>query len=291
MNTERELIESIKVNIQLKQLEVNSHLINYAISGEGPPLLLIHGGNIGWGQWYPNIPELAKHFKVYAIDLPGAGRSSRINYAFLDLEKDLVDLVDRFIKILGLGKISILGSSIGGWISLKIALRCGPDLDKLILTNCVGFTDFVRTSDKIIGIYPLAFILSKTILKPYRSNKNIEKFLRDVFYNKNLDLKREFIDYFYETMRTSHNLLFISRLSSFFGMRKEFFLRNDLPKVKNKTLIIWGNKDKLMPVDRNQENFSLIPNSEVRVIRDAGHIPSIEKSSEFNKLVIDFLRS
>jgi predicted nucleotidyltransferase len=64
--------------VKLEQVKIGEFVINYATAGKGLPIVLIHGGNIGWGQWYPNIPELARYFKVYALDLPGGGRRSRI---------------------------------------------------------------------------------------------------------------------------------------------------------------------------------------------------------------------
>src|SRR5205823_1620990 len=112
--------------------------------------------------------------------------------------------------------------------------------------------------------------------------------LRDVFYNKKLALKKEFIDYFYETMKTSHNLLYISRLAQ---LRNKIQLEKELPKIKKKILIIWGKDDKLMPLEKNADNFRLLTNSQIKIIEHAGHIPSIEKSEEFNKAVISFLTS
>lgn len=287
-DTEQKLIDVINADIKIKRIKIDNYNINYIKAGNGSPLLLIHGGNIGWGQWYPNIKELAKYFKIYAIDLPGGGRSSRIAYETLDAEKHLVQIVESFIKKLDLSNVKIIGASIGGWIGLRLAIRKNITIDKLIVVDSIGFTNFMRLEDRVIGIYPLAKFLSQTILKPNSSNKNVEKFMRDVFYNKNLPLKQEFIDYFYETMETSHNLLFISKLSNLFN---KLILVNDLPKVKNKILIIWGEHDKLLPPNKIVDNFSLIPHAKVVILKDAGHIPSIEKSHEFNDLVIRFLNN
>ena len=77
MDTEKKLADSIDASIEIKQMDIGKHRINYAVAGQGPALLMIHGANFGWGMWYPNIPALAKHFTLYMIDLPGAGRSSR----------------------------------------------------------------------------------------------------------------------------------------------------------------------------------------------------------------------
>jgi|SRR3989344_9373537 len=290
MDSESRLAQVTESNLKIDKIRVGDYLINYVTAGSGKPLLLIHGGNIGWGQWYPNIGPLSKHFKVYAIDLPGAGRSSRIDYDDLDLERDFLGVTREFINITGIGDAHIIGSSVGGWIALRLALR-GVPFGKIVLTDSLGFTDYMRFSDRILGIRVLPKALVKTILRPYRENRNIERFLRSVFYDKKTPLAPQFIDYFYETMRTSHNLLLISRLSSIWGVRREFVMNNELRDVKNQTLIIWGEHDALMPVERSQTAFSLMPNCRTKIIKAAGHIPSIEKSSEFNDAVINFLDS
>lgn len=289
-NTENQLIKTIPVKIKKGKTRINNYDINYVRAGKGEPLLLIHGGNIGWGQWYPNIDTFSKFFDVYALDLPGAGRSTRVNFSKLDLEKDFVEIVEKFIKIHGFKNLNIIGSSIGGWIALKLALRKNTSLKKIILVDCIGFTNHIRFADRIIGIKPFAQLLSKTALKATQDNKKIESFMRGVFYNKSADIRREFISYFYETMDSSHNLLLISRLSSFWGIRREFKLERELPKIKNEILVIWGEKDKLMPPEKCYKNIKLIPKAKIEIIKNAGHIPSIEKSNEFNKLVIDYFK-
>ena len=85
--------------------------------------MLIHGGNLGWGQWYPNIDELAKKFKVFAIDLPGGGRSSRVDFERLNFDKGLISIVESFILTLKLEKTDVVAASVGGWIAGQIAIR------------------------------------------------------------------------------------------------------------------------------------------------------------------------
>lgn len=290
LDTEENLIKSLDTEVKKETIKLGSFNINYVVSGKGQSVLLLHGGNIGWGQWYPNISELSKHFKVYALDLPGAGRSTIIDFSKLDLETDFVNVVEKFVSTLGLRNLNIVGSSIGGWIAAKLAIRKNPSINKLVLVDSIGFTNYIRLADRVIGIYPLAKLLTKTILKPDRENKKIEQFMRSVFHNESTEIKPEFIDYFYETMSNSHNLLLISSLSSFWGLRKEFQLKELLPKITNQTLILWGEKDKLMPPDKCSTGFKLIPNAKVQIINKGGHIPSIEKSAEFNKYLISFLR-
>ncbi len=286
MTTEQKLAESMGIPYEIKQVSIGKHTINYLVAGSGPSLLLIHGANFGWGVWYPNIPVLAKYFTVYAIDLPGAGRSSRVDYRTLDPEKDVFNVVESFVRVVGLQKYSVCGCSIGGWAALRLAYKYPEDVEKAVVLNNVGFDEYMDLSDKVIGFYPLAWIISKTILKPSKT-KNIESFLRGIFYDRNINLKREFIDYFIKTTKTSHNLLFISRLTK---VGKSFLLSDILPEIKQKVLVIWGKEDKIIPLEKNRKNFQLIPNIHVELIEKTGHIPSLEDAEKFNGVFLKFFQ-
>ena len=193
------------------------------------------------------------------------------------------------IDKLNLDNISLVGSSAGGWVALRLALTMPERIDKLVLANSLGFTDYLSVSDRIIGIYPFAKLLSKTVFRPTQKNKNIEKLLRSVFADPTTPLRKEFIDYFYETMETSHNLLFISKMSGFLKVKKEFKIAKHLPKIRNQTLVIWGKRCKFMPLEKARRNIALLPNAKLKVFPNIGHIPSLEKSAKFNEEVIQFL--
>lgn len=280
------MADSIGVPIEIKETVIGAHTIRYVVAGKGEPLLLLHGANFGWGVWYPNIAEFAKYFTVYALDLPGAGRSSRVDYRTLDPEKDLWGVVERFVQERQFKKFSAIGCSVGGWLAMRLALRYPDRIQSLILENTVGFANYFNFSDKVIGFYPFAWLLTKTVLRPIRSNKRIEGFLRGIFYDKSLKLPPEFLEYFYETMATSHNLLFISRLAA---LNKKFVLKDKLPTIAAPVMIVWGVEDRIMPLAKNQENFSLLPKQKQVLVAGAGHVPSLEKPEQFNFEVLQFL--
>lgn len=287
MTTEGMLANSLGVKVEIKQMPIGKYTINYLTAGSGPPLLLIHGANFGWGIWYPNISVLAQHFRIYAIDLPGAGRSTRVKYNHLDLRKDFLDVVDEFIRRISVDRLHIIGCSIGGWIALQMARRHPAIVDKIVLMNTFGFTDYIRWMEGSIGFYPLAWVIANSALKAKRQNKNVETFLRGIFFDKHLDLKPEFIEYFYETMASSHNLLFISRCVK---LRQELLFRDQLPQIPNRVLIVWGKEDKIMRLEKNMPYFSLFPNVAIRLVESAGHIPSVERPEIFHTAVISFLK-
>lgn len=287
MSTESKLKNLVKTKIEIKQVNISGHKINYSVSGHGPDLLLVHGANFGWGVWHENISELSKHFRVFAIDLPGSGRSSRIDYKTMDPEKDLLEIVKKFIYLLKLEKPSVVGFSLGGWITMRLSIDESESIGKIVVVNSVGIADYMSLGDKVIGFYPLAKFIAYKFINPKKSDK-VENFLRGTFSDKKLKIRKEFLDYFGETMKTSHNLLFISRLTA---KHKELNLETKLKEIKNPTLVVWGEDDKIIPLKKNIQNFKQIPNSSVRIIKGAGHIPPLETPVEFNKIVIEFLQS
>jgi len=285
MTSEQALANTIDADIEIKQVQIGKYLINYAKAGSGPPLLLIHGANIGWGMWYKNIGPLSKHFTVYAVDLPGAGRSTKLDYQFMVAEKDLYEPVEQFIEKLGLGKCNVIGASIGGWVALRLATNFPSKITKMVLVNSVGFANYMGISDRIIGYYPFAKLICRTVLKQKKDNKNIEKFIRGVFFDKEFNFGAQFMEYFYETMMESHNLLFISRLSR---ISRSLVMKDELRKIVTPTMVVWGIEDKVMPLKKNRENFGLIDNLVVEYLDSSGHFPSMEKSEDFNNKVLSF---
>lgn len=270
-----------------RRITINGRSINYIRAGSGAPLLLLHGGTFGWRMWYKNIPDLAKYFTVYAMDLPGAGYSSPLNYRTMDFKKDFLDVTTGFIEQAGIAGTHVIGHSFGGWIAATIAAENAAHIGKLVLTDSVGFGNRAAPPDFLISFYPFAQFLSKTILRPAEQNALLEKILlRGPFYNKDTELAPEFIRHCSVIMRKHHNLLFISRL---IARRKELDLRDVLSKITNTTLIVWGERDPIIPLKQCALNFTRIPNAKTEILPDTGHVPPLEASNRFNTLIMDFL--
>ncbi|MBI2889074.1 MAG: alpha/beta hydrolase [Candidatus Liptonbacteria bacterium] len=284
--TEKNLANAVGVLVTIRSIAVDGYEINYAVAGSGPALLLLHGGNFGWGMWYPNIAEFAKRFTVYAMDLPGAGRSSPVDYRHLNPEKDFTQTALHFIRALGLSSVSVIGHSIGAWAALRLASGGGSEVRKLVLADPVGFSTHAGFPEKVLGMYPFALFLGNTVLRPRRGNKNLERFLRSAFYNAALPLTPEFVDYFYETMKRSHGIRLISRL---IALRRDFFLPDALAYVRERALIIWGENDATLPFKNTVLFRNPVPGIRVEVFPMTGHVPSLEQKERFNTIAMQFL--
>ncbi len=287
--------EGLEKLIKLKpsesgKLRIKNYLINYKVWGKGKPLLLIHGVNIGWGQWYQNIPDLAKKRKVYILDLPGSGNSTKVDFKKTNFERDFVNVVQQFLKLKKITKIDVIGHSFGGAIVLSLIIKKDKRIDKVILVNPMGFSSYVPNQQKILSIYQLAKFLSKTAMKPTR--ENIRKFLLSVLIKK-ITLADEFIDYYYQAVKEdqrSHPFLFMNAFMKNFKIKKNLIFIDKLPQINKEILLIFGSKDPIIKQQKNLDNFKLIPKIKIKLLANVGHVPFLEESVQFNKIVINYLK-
>ena len=291
MTNEEKLAQAMGVPSSIEQVTIGAYQINYLVAGAGSPLLLIHGANIGWGMWYTTIAALSKQFKVYAIDLPGSGGSTKIDFARADLEKDYVDVVEEFIRGKELAPVAIVGHSFGGWIALRLVMRAAVPVSKVVLVNSLGFTRFLRAHHRLASIRPLAHFLTKTALSPTR--EHMRSFLAEPFFDKAF-LTDIFFNYFYEGVHRfalAHPLLFIHSLSSLFRLKRELDLSATLGSVIQPVLIMWGEHDKTVPLRRSALMFHRFRNAAVEIFKDCGHVPPLEKGELFTAKLRAFLNS
>lgn len=284
---EKKLLAAIKANIVLKRIRLDSLQINYIEAGEGKPVLLIHGANIGWGQWYRNISELSKYYKVYAFDLPGCGGSTKIDFHTSDVKEIFIQVVRDFIKRLGLINLNLVGHSIGGWICVKIAQS--ESIEKVVLINPLGFCQNVPFAYKPVSLYPLALFLSNTIMRPTRDN--MKAFLASAFYDKT-KLEDIFVNYYYESVHrgiVSHPFLLMNRITGFIHVKPEFMLYKDLLNINLPMLVLIGQKDPLTPVEAVRKIIDNRVNIRLSVISHTAHVPFLEKSEASNAVIHKFI--
>eukprot|EP01113_Clastostelium_recurvatum_P048729 TRINITY_DN8935_c0_g1_i2.p1 TRINITY_DN8935_c0_g1~~TRINITY_DN8935_c0_g1_i2.p1 ORF type:complete len:430 (-),score=81.09 TRINITY_DN8935_c0_g1_i2:19-1308(-) len=138
---EKNMVQHISVPYEQTMVEVDGHQINTIKAGRGPPLVLVHGFAAGVGFWCANIPALSSRFTVYALDLVGFGRSSRPLWRGstpADAEELWVTSLNKWATAMGLSKFTLLGHSMGGYISACYALRYPHQIQHLVLADPWG---------------------------------------------------------------------------------------------------------------------------------------------------------
>jgi len=235
--------------------QVNDIRMYYEIHGDGPPLILLHGGLGSAGSWENQIPDLSKQYKVIAVDSRGHGRSTfseqQIGYALM--ASDVLALMD----YLGVKKAHILGWSDGAIIGLNLAIKHPDRLNKLIA---------------------------------YGANYNPSGLRADVGENKKIKEYLEKAAKNYQTLSPDPAQwdAFQKNIGQMWESEPNF-TAEQLRGITVPTLILDGDNDEAISTEHTKELAGLIPRAELILIAGTGHFAPSEKREEFNRIALEFL--
>lgn len=244
-----------QVRVERRQVEVLGRRVTYKVSGpaSADPVILVHGlaGSTRW--WAKTIPALAREYRVYMVDLPGFGSMRHFPGGFV-LE-DAASWLVAWMQALGLQRAHLVGHSMGGYISLKVAAHHPEAVNCLVLVDPAG----VPSGRPVHGhILPL---MSQSI---FSGPRLLPIMLRDALRAGPRTI-----------WRASTDLL--SR-----------DVREDLHVVHAPTLLIWGEKDPLVPVFLGHVLRREIHGSRLYIVKGARHVPMLEKPRQFNRALLAF---
>jgi pimeloyl-ACP methyl ester carboxylesterase len=275
------------VRVRLKKINVGAHTLEYAEIGKSNnrPLLLLHGSNMGWGQWYKNILPLSSHFHVYAISLPGAPCASDLSFENFDPHLCFIEPIKKFLETRISTPSVIVGHSLGGWVALKMAELFPYKVKSLCLVNPLGFSSSLPLSHFLISYYYPALIFANTLFSP--SINGIKRFLENAMHEKNA-LDVSFIKYIQAHVAKNkhlHPIILSHHLARLMRETPDYFfirtIRRDMPMH-----ILMGRHDTIVPMkDIVTANFR-IKNSVLSLFENSGHVPFIEEAYKFNNYVI-----
>jgi pimeloyl-ACP methyl ester carboxylesterase len=264
-----------RAGVRSDYVEVEGYRLHYFEAtppgGGGTPLVLVHGLGGRAEDWAPMIPALARRgFHVYAPDLLGYGRSPRPDVTYSIPMQETV--VIEFMKAMNVPKADVGGWSMGGWVSLRLALDHPELVNRLVVYDSAGiyfpakFRADLFTPTDIPGVRELLTTLTpKPVVLPEFAGKAI---LRKLNANAWV-VKRSM-----SAMTSGRDLL-------------DFRLH----EIQLPTLIVWGAKDELIPLSVGETMHRDIPNSVLDVIEGCGHLAPGECWQPATDATVDFLRS
>ncbi|WP_280296158.1 4,5:9,10-diseco-3-hydroxy-5,9,17-trioxoandrosta-1(10),2-diene-4-oate hydrolase [Nocardia abscessus] len=255
--------------------------------GNGPTIVLLHGGGPGassWSNFARNIPVIAEHFHVLAVDQPGYGRSDKPTehpQYFVHSASALKDLLDH-LEITS--RVHLLGNSLGGGAAVRFALDYPDRAGKLVLMGPGGLSTNLFAPDPTEGVK----LLSKFNYEPTR--ENLAAFLRIMVFDQSL-VTDELIEERFASASTPEALAATRAMGKSFASAdfEKGMLWRDAYKLRQPVLLIWGREDRVNPLDGALVATKLIPRAQLHVFGGCGHWAQLEKFHEFNRLAIDFL--
>lgn len=259
-------------------------------SGELSPTLLLHGGGFDAADfsYRYTIEPLSRLRPVLAFDWPGYGGSDKP-----DLRYDLAyyaRFLERLMDSLGIERAALVGISIGGGAALSFAL-CSPErVEKLVLSASYGLGKDVPHGR--LGYFlvhaPLAADLVYTLLR--RSRRSLRWGLHRIVHDPQVvsdELVEEARRLLYQPTSGRAFRSFRRSEVGWYGLNTD--LSDRLSELAVPTLLVHGERDRVVPVEWTRRAHERLPDSELRVLQGCGHWPSREYPSEFNRVVAGFL--
>ncbi len=270
-------------------LHLHGEAISYEVLGEGPPLLLIHGISSSSESWSDVLPGLSERHTVIAPDLLGHGASAkpRGDYSLGAFASSLRDL----LVALGHERATVVGHSLGGGVAMQFSYQFPERVDRLALVSSGGLGHEVHPMLRAATLPGSDWVLPALAWTgALGAGAAAARLLDRVGIHPSADFSG-IADGFAtledpETCRaflhTARSIMDVSgqRVSA----RGRLYLAQDIP-----TLIIWGQRDPLIPVAHGRAAHELMPHSRLEVFEGAGHFPFRDDPERFVAVLAQFM--
>ncbi len=254
--------------------EVDGGKLYYEVMGEGPALVLIHGGGVDRRMWDDQFQEFAKHYKVIRYDVRGAGGSEFPKKPYSH-SRDLYGLL-RFLKV---EKTSLVGLSRGGRIAVSLTLEHPEMVQTLILVS--------SNLGRLPEAYRQRFSQVLTTIHQEGLVPAVEAFLDDPFLapgQEHLRARRQMRE-----ILTDNLPLFLFSRDSKLDQRLDPPVHQRLDELNLPTLILSGDQDHQLARANADAWKAGISGAQKVVIPDAAHLANMDQPERFNQVVLDFL--
>ena len=249
--------------------------LNYHRSGQGMPLIILHGLFGTLENWGNQIQQLSDEFEVIAADLRNHGRSPhdpRMDYAAM--AQDVVELMDR----LGLERVCLMGHSMGGKAAMQLAMNFPERVERLIVVDIAPVAYPPHHTEVITG-------LKSIDLSEIKSRRDA-----DAILSRHVDSEATRAFLLKNLYRDEH---------------KRFAWRMNLPVLEQQyariaaapegepwsgpVLFIKGGESDYIQAEHQQAILASFPKAKFKIIAGSGHLPHVEKPAAFTRLVRQFL--
>jgi pimeloyl-ACP methyl ester carboxylesterase len=262
----------------LDRVDVEGRSVAYRRAGSGPALVFLHGFLCDSRVWRPQLAELADDFDVVAWDAPGSGLSSDPDEGFA--LADWAACLASFLDALGLGRAHIAGLSWGGLLAQELSRLAPERVRSLILADT--YAGWKGSFGEQVAMQRLARCERESSLSP-------EEFVRlwvpvEFFTER---VAGGVVEEMAAIVRDFH--------PSGFRLMARSLAETDttdlLCNIDVSTLLLWGEGDLRSPLEVAQAFHAAIPDAELKLIANAGHVCNMERPAEFNAHVRKFARS
>lgn len=275
--------------VAIRELRLHGHRVSYREAGDGPPLVLLHGITSSSETWTPVIERLARRFRVIAPDLLGHGESAkpRGDYSPGAYAGGVRDL----LAALGHDRVTIVGHSLGGGVAMQFAYMFPQRCQRLVLVGSGGF------GREVSPLLRAAALPGSEVVMPFICNRRlvgVGALIAKVVERLPVPISpgaREVARGYASLADARARRAFIHTLRSVVdhqGQRIDasdrLYLAEEMP-----TLLIWGERDGIIPVEHGYLAHELMPGSQLEVFDRSGHFPHRDEPVRFVQTLSEFM--
>ena len=268
----------------LRGADVGGAQVNYAEMGEGPPILFVHGLSGSWQNWLEQLPHFARNHRVIALDLPGFGASPMPPWEISISAYGR--LLDDFSNMLGIERATLVGNSMGGFISAEASIAQPDWVDRVVLVSAAGITHARMRKEPAEVVArlaaapaPLLFRFQDRSLR--RPGLRYAAF-KGIFHAPH-HMRPELLWEQYHAAVGAPGMVDAVR-----GLAGYDFT-DRLRQVDDPTLIVWGRNDRVVPPKDAAGYAGYLNVSRTAIFDRTGHCAMLERPVRFNRLLEQFI--
>jgi pimeloyl-ACP methyl ester carboxylesterase len=253
---------------------------NFLESGEGSPVVLLHGSGPGvsaFANWRLTLPALAQRHRVLAPDLVGFGFTERPDGITYDLDTWEAHAVG-FLDAMELDRVSLVGNSFGGALALRLASRHPDRIGRLVLMGSVGVPfEITPGLDAVWGYEPSVETMRGLLDLFAYSSDLVGDDLARVRYEASI---QPGFQESYAAMFPAPRQRWVDAMVTPLA---------EIARLPQPTLVVHGRDDRIIPLENAFTLLAAVPDVRLHVFGRCGHWTQIEHADEFNRLLLDFL--
>ncbi len=262
----------------------------YIEAGSGEPVVLVHGagpGACGGFGFSMLVPELAKHFRVFAIDMVGFGESDKPADLMYSHQAHVSHLND-FIDVLQLAPVKLVGNSWGAYVVTRYALDYPEKTEKVFQIASGTIAQAMGLSHNLTDLPGL-----KALMAYDGTKQKLREFLESILLRKPsdelVDARHALANLPGAEMAQAAMRAFMKKMPADPNLMQRFQIRDRLPALTIPMQMVWGAKDAFAPVDFAHGLIKLLPAVRIDILESAGHQAQTDAPEQVNKLVLDFM--
>ena len=264
---------------------------HYVVAGEGPSILFLHGLGDSAYTWQWVMRSLSHRYRVYAVSFPGFGDSAKPDASYTP--DFFVDFTLAFMDALNIERPMLVGNSLGGLIAVLMVLRQPDRARALTLISSAGLGREISLALRMltlpgfgrllaawyqtpIGAYQWALFTTWLLFaQPHEAPRAWTSGLRQMAHMPG------YLEATVASVRSGSTIL---------GQRNRWIVLDQLNQLALPTLVLWGERDRVVPLHHGRAAASRLPAGRLEVFRNCGHLPHIEAAKSFVYAVDDFYR-